>query len=163
MRPVLRAANAARPLHRTDADGRLELFMANASPDLPPSAPVVSPLVLVAEDHEDNLRIAVTILQHAGFRTAEARTGLEAIECARTQRPAMVLMDIGLPIMDGWTAARTLRGDPDTAQIILVACTAHALEEDESRAALSGCDAYITKPISPKKLLDTVRALLPPS
>lgn len=161
MSRAARSANAADSLHPWSECSGVQFNMSDAMSESPNTKQAALPLVLVAEDHEDNLQIAVTILHHAGYRTALARDGAEAVRLARALRPDLVLMDIGLPVMDGWTAARTLRDGPDTRHIVIVACTAHALEEDEARATTAGCDAYITKPIPPLKLLEVVRTFLP--
>src|SRR5690606_26156783 len=88
------------------------------------------PLILVEEDNEDNRLIAATMLRHVGYRVAEATTGAEALELARTMKPALVLMDVGMPDIDGWTATRALKSDPRTRDILIIAFTAHALPGD---------------------------------
>ena len=123
-----------------------------------PSAP--APLVLVAEDNEDNRLIATTMLRHSGYRVIEATTGVEALHMARTAHPALILMDVGMPEMDGWEASRTLKSDPDTRDIVILAFTAHALPADREQAARAGCDGYLAKPVEPLRLIREVgRAL----
>jgi two-component system, cell cycle response regulator DivK len=120
----------------------------------------VAPLILVAEDNEDNRLIAATMLRHVGYRVAEATTGAEAMELARTLDPALVLMDVGMPDIDGWTATRALKSDPKTRHIIIIAFTAHALPGDRETARNAGCDGYLAKPIEPRRLAQEVgRAL----
>lgn len=119
-----------------------------------------APLVLVAEDNEDNRLIATTMLRHSGYRVIEATTGVEALYLARTERPALILMDVGMPEMDGWEASRTLKADPDTRSIVILAFTAHALPADREHAERVGCDGYLAKPVEPLRLVREVgRAL----
>lgn len=119
-----------------------------------------APLVLVAEDNEDNRIIAATMLRHSGYRVVEATTGTEAMQVARTAHPALILMDVGMPDIDGWTATRTLKDDPDTRHIVILAFTAHALPGDRERARDAGCDGYLAKPVEPLRLVrEVARAL----
>ncbi|HYW31663.1 MAG TPA: response regulator [Gemmatimonas sp.] len=119
-----------------------------------------APLVLVAEDNEDNRIIAATMLRHSGYRVVEATTGAEAMRIARTERPALILMDVGMPDIDGWSATRTLKDDPDTRHIVILAFTAHALPGDRDHAREAGCDGYLAKPVEPLRLVREVgRAL----
>ncbi|MES3033502.1 MAG: response regulator [Gemmatimonadota bacterium] len=119
-----------------------------------------APLVLVAEDNEDNRLIATTMLRYSGYRVIEATTGIEALHMARTERPALILMDVGMPEMDGWEASRTLKADPETRSIVILAFTAHALPADREQAMRVGCDGYLAKPVEPLRLIREVgRAL----
>ena len=119
-----------------------------------------SPLVLVAEDNEDNRIIAATMLRHSGYRVVEATTGAEAMHIARTAHPALILMDVGMPDIDGWSATRTLKDDPATQHIIILAFTAHALPGDREHARNAGCDGYLAKPVEPLRLVrEVARAL----
>lgn len=115
-----------------------------------------APLVLIAEDNEDNRLIAVTILRHRGYRIIEAATGSEALTLARAHRPALILMDIGMPDVDGWTASRLLKDDPATREILILAFTAHAMDGDRDLAREAGCDGYVSKPIAPLQLVSEV-------
>jgi two-component system, cell cycle response regulator DivK len=119
-----------------------------------------APLILVAEDNDDNRIIAVTILRHFGFRVIEATTGAAVLQLARSEHPALILMDVGMPDIDGWTAARTLKDDELTRSIIIVAFTAHALPSDRQHAIDAGCDAYLAKPIEPLRLVREVERAL---
>ncbi len=119
-------------------------------------APVDKPLILIAEDNEDNRLIASTILRHVGYRVAEATTGSQALEMARDLLPALVLMDVGMPDIDGWTATRALKSDSRTRGITVIAFTAHALSGDKETALQAGCDGYLAKPIEPRKLAEEV-------
>jgi CheY-like chemotaxis protein len=124
------------------------------------AAPEASPLVLVAEDNEDNRIIAATMLRHSGYRVVEATTGAEAMHIARSAKPALILMDVGMPDIDGWSATRTLKDDPATQHIIILAFTAHALPGDREHARSAGCDGYLAKPVEPLRLVrEVARAL----
>ena len=118
-----------------------------------------TPVVLLAEDHDDTRKVYGLILRHYGYQVEEATTGSEAVELARTARPSLVLMDIGLPELDGWQASRILKSDPDTTSIPLIAFSARV----DSTADLAGratFDGYILKPVSPLELVQRVNAYL---
>ncbi|HEY4306882.1 MAG TPA: response regulator [Gemmatimonadaceae bacterium] len=118
-----------------------------------------NPTILLAEDNEDTRGVYSLILRHFGFEVAEAVTGQEAIEIARDKQPALVLMDIGLPVLDGWQASRVLKSEPSTAGIPLIAFSARV----DSTADLGGratFDGFILKPISPLELVRRVQAYL---
>ncbi len=114
----------------------------------------------MAEDNEDNRIIAATMLRHSGYRVIEATTGADAMHLARTARPALILMDVGMPDIDGWSATRTLKDDPDTQNIVILAFTAHALPGDREQARDAGCDGYLAKPVEPLRLVKEVAAAL---
>ncbi|HEX8242192.1 MAG TPA: response regulator [Longimicrobium sp.] len=116
--------------------------------------------ILLVEDNEDNRAIYRTILTYGGFAVIEAADGQEAIDRARRDRPALILMDISIPIIDGWQATRTLKLDTDTMHIPIIALTAHALPVDRARSVEAGCDAYLAKPVEPRRVLEEVRRLL---
>jgi two-component system, cell cycle response regulator DivK len=113
--------------------------------------------VLLVEDNEDNLVIYSTILRHAGFEVIEARDGQSGIETAKERHPGLILMDVSIPIVDGWEATRRLKADPATADIPIIALTAHALASDQLKAAEAGCDGYIAKPAEPRVVAATVK------
>jgi CheY-like chemotaxis protein len=113
--------------------------------------------VLLVEDNEDNLVIYSTILRHAGFDVIEARDGQAGIETAKAKHPGLILMDVSIPIVDGWEATRRLKADPATADIPIIALTAHALASDQLKAAEAGCDGYIAKPAEPRVVAATVK------
>ena len=113
--------------------------------------------VLLVEDNEDNLVIYSTILRHAGFEVIEARDGQAGIETAKERHPGLILMDVSIPIVDGWEATRRLKADPATADIPIIALTAHALASDQLKAAEAGCDGYIAKPAEPRVVAATVK------
>ena len=117
------------------------------------------PVVLLAEDNDDTRRVYGLILRHYGYLVEEATNGVDAVEMARSGRPNLVLMDIGLPRLDGWQASRILKSDPLTSNIPLIAFSAHV----DSTADLIGkatFDGYILKPVSPTDLVRRVDAYL---
>ncbi|MFH1112287.1 MAG: AAA family ATPase [Pseudomonadota bacterium] len=105
------------------------------------------PRVLVIEDNEANMKLATSLLEAGGYRPLQAWNAEEGIESARSERPELILMDIALPGMDGLTATKILKSDPATAEIPVVAVTAHAMKGDEEKAREAGCDGYLTKPV----------------
>jgi len=118
-----------------------------------------NPIILLAEDHDDTRGVYSLILRHFGFQVEEATNGLAAVEIARSTQPSLVLMDIGLPVLDGWQASRMLKSDRATADIPLIAFSARVY----STADLGGratFDGYIQKPISPLELVRRVQAYL---
>ena len=116
--------------------------------------------ILVAEDDVDNRRIVVKVLTVEGHETLEAADGRTTVELARRERPDLILMDLAMPGMDGWEAARRLKADPETADIPIIALTAFAMRGDEERARQAGCDAYLSKPCRPQTIRDVVRQFL---
>jgi len=123
-------------------------------------APAGTPLVLVVEDYADAREMYAEFLRFTGFRVAEARNGEEALARAAELVPDVVLMDLALPLMDGWEATRRLRSDPRTANVIIVALTGHALAGHAEGARRAGCDAFVTKPCLPDDLVEVIRGLL---
>jgi CheY-like chemotaxis protein len=120
----------------------------------------VLPLVLIVDDNVDAREMYALYLEHAGFRAAEAGDGQAAIDMARRERPAVILMDATMPRLDGWEAARLLKDDPDTRAIPLIMLTAHAFAEHRDRAAEVGADAFLSKPVLPDALADEIRRIL---
>ena len=118
------------------------------------------PLVLIVDDVQDNRTIYVLFLKFSGYRIAEAENGAEALEKATTLLPDVIVMDLSLPVMDGWEATRRLKGDPRTKQIPVVVLTGHALPEHAQAAHEAGCDLVITKPCLPDQLMDAIRRIL---
>jgi len=116
--------------------------------------------ILVVEDDPDNRRIVVKVLAVDGYTTLEAADGESAFALARREHPDAILMDLAMPGVDGWEAARRLKADPATADIPIVALTAFALRGDEDRAREAGCDAYLAKPCRPQAIRDVVGRLL---
>jgi two-component system, cell cycle response regulator DivK len=118
--------------------------------------------ILVVEDQEDNRQILRDLLASAGFRMVEAHDGREALTLARSERPDLILMDIQLPILDGYEATRSIKRDPELKDIPIIAVTSYALSGDEERAREAGCDAYVAKPYSTRLLLAKIGQFLGP-
>ena len=118
-------------------------------------------LILVVEDHEDNRQILRDLLGSAGFDMIEAENGEDGLTQAATRRPDLVLMDIQLPQMDGYEVTRRIKSNPVTRSIPVIVVTSYALSGDEELARAAGCDAYVTKPFSPRQLLAKIREFLP--
>jgi CheY-like chemotaxis protein len=104
--------------------------------------------ILVIEDNEDNLQLVRFFLERLGHSVLAAYDGLTGMETARREQPDLILLDMGIPEIDGWELAGKLKQDPETKAIPLVALTAYTLPGDKRRALQSGCDGYITKPIN---------------
>jgi CheY-like chemotaxis protein len=116
--------------------------------------------ILLVEDVEDNRGIIRQVAGRMKLTLLEAADGAEGVRLAREQHPALILMDLSLPVLDGWAATAMLKGDPATAHIPVVALTAHAMEGDEQRAREAGVDGYMTKPISIGALKDLLTRML---
>jgi len=117
-------------------------------------------LILIIEDNEKNRRLVRDVLQFKGYQTIETETGEEGVELARSRQPALVLMDIQLPGIDGITALRQLRDDPITRAIRVMAVTASAMTQDRQKILSAGFDGYQSKPINVKAFLEAVQELL---
>ena len=116
--------------------------------------------ILVVEDQEDNRQILRDVLA-AHYEVTEAENGEEAVAAVTRKRPDLILMDIQMPIMDGYEATRRIKADPATRSIPIMVVTSYALSGDEEKARTAGCDAYVSKPYSPRQLLAEVRQYLP--
>ena len=116
--------------------------------------------VLIVEDNDKNMKLARDVLQAKGYRTLEAMTGEEGVRLAKEGKPDLVLMDIQLPGINGIEAFRQIRADAATALIPVVALTASVTPTDRSAINAAGFDAFVSKPISLKEFLDTVKRLL---
>jgi two-component system, cell cycle response regulator DivK len=116
--------------------------------------------ILVVEDTEDNRQILRDLLNAAGYELIEAVDGEAGVAMAGQHKPDLVLMDIQLPLIDGYEATRRIKADPALAHIPIVAVTSYALSGDEDKARAAGCNAYIAKPYSPRQLLAKVREFL---
>lgn len=121
----------------------------------------MSRTILVVEDQEDNRQILRDLLGANDYDMLEAENGEEALAAVKKQRPDLILMDIQLPVLDGYEATRRLKADPDTKSIPIIVVTSYALSGDEGKARDSGCDAYVAKPYSPRALLAKIREFLP--
>ena len=116
--------------------------------------------ILLVEDNEMNRDMLTRRLQRRGHEVVCAVDGAAGLEVARREGPALILMDMTLPVLDGWEATRRLKADPATGGIPIIALTAHAMSEDRARAIEAGCDDFDTKPIEFPRLLGKVDALL---
>ena len=116
--------------------------------------------VLLVEDNYDNYEMVRFLLERAGYAVVGARTGREAVSTALEQKPDVILMDLSLPEMDGWEAAREIKNNPKIANIPLIALTAHTLPGDRKRAIEAGFDNYISKPINVPVFYDIVNEIL---
>jgi two-component system cell cycle response regulator DivK len=117
-------------------------------------------LVLIVEDNDKNMKLARDVLQYHGFATVEATTGEDGVALARARRPAVILMDIQLPGIDGVAALERIRQDSETSSIPIIAMTASVMKEDRERFDKAGFDGFITKPIDVKKFPDQVRDIM---
>jgi CheY-like chemotaxis protein len=118
------------------------------------------PKILLVEDNELNRDMLQRRLARRGYEVLLAVDGAQGVERARAQLPDLILMDLNLPVMDGWQATAALRADPVTARIPILALTAHAMDGDRVRAMDAGCDDYDTKPIELPRLLEKMQRLL---
>src|SRR5881227_2213641 len=116
--------------------------------------------VLIVEDNELNMKLFNDLLEAHGYRTLGTRNGIEALDLARKHRPDLILMDIQLPEVSGLEVTKWLKDDPELKVIPVVAVTAFAMKGDEERIREGGCEAYLSKPISVGKFIDTVRQFL---
>jgi len=121
----------------------------------------MSKRILVVEDQEDNRQILRDLLGNSGYELIEAENGEEALIAIAKQRPDLILMDIQLPVMDGYEATRRIKADPNLKTIPIIVVTSYALSGDEGKAREAGCDAYVPKPYSPRQLLAKIREFLP--
>jgi CheY-like chemotaxis protein len=117
--------------------------------------------VLYVEDNDDNVYMLTRRLARAGFSVAVAADGAVAVTMATSEKPDIILMDLSLPVLDGWEATRRIKAAPETWHIPVIALTAHAMSGDRETALAAGCDDFDTKPINLPRLLDKIRALLP--
>ena len=118
------------------------------------------PRLLLVEDNEENRDGLSRHLRRKGYEVLTAVDGRQGLEAARTGSPDLVLMDMSLPVLDGWEATRQLKADPQTRHIPVIALTAHAMAGDREKALAAGCDEYDTKPIEFARLLGKIRGLL---
>jgi two-component system, cell cycle response regulator DivK len=118
------------------------------------------PRVLLVDDYPDAREMYAEYLEFSGFEVVEAENGMEALQRAVEASPDIILMDLSLPVMDGWEATRRLKADKRTAQIPVVALTGHALAGISEGAKKAGCDAFVTKPCLPEDLVKEIRKIL---
>ena len=119
------------------------------------------PKILLVEDNEMNRDMLSRRLERKGYQIVIAVDGQEGIDKARSERPDLILMDMSLPVLNGWDATRQLKEDESTKGIPIIALTAHAMAEDEQRAREAGCNDFDTKPIELPRLLEKIQQLLP--
>ena len=112
--------------------------------------------ILLIEDNELNLDMLTRRLERKGFSVISAVDGISGIEKAKQEKPELIIMDLSLPILDGWDAAKKLKADPATKSIPIIALTAHAMKGDRQNALNAGCDEYDTKPVVFDRLLEKI-------
>ncbi|MFO1188819.1 MAG: response regulator [Alphaproteobacteria bacterium] len=117
--------------------------------------------ILIVEDNDLNMKLFHDLLEAHGYRTVQTKDGMEALKLARLHRPDLILMDIQLPEVSGLEVTRWIREDADLKAIPIVAVTAFAMKGDEEKIRQGGCEAYIAKPISISKFLETIESFLP--
>ena len=120
-----------------------------------------APLVLVVDDFEDMRFMYSEHLTHLGYRVATAADGEEGVRVARALRPAIVVLDLAMPVMDGWEAARQLRGHEETKRAVIIAVTGSATAKTRRLAMEAGCDHFVVKPFLPAELDSLIRSVLP--
>ena len=117
------------------------------------------PKILLVEDHEEIWGFLSRRLKRRGYEVVVVTDGQEGVDKARTERPDLILLDMNLPVMDGWTAAGEIRKDPGTAGVPIIALTAHAMSGDRDKAIQAGCDDYHAKPVDFSRLIGQIEAL----
>jgi two-component system cell cycle response regulator DivK len=128
--------------------------------DEPMKARPERPCVLLVDDYQDARLMYTEYLKYSGFEVVEAANGVEALRQALDSMPDIILMDLSLPVMDGWEATRRLKADARTARIPVVAFTGHVFASTSDRAKQAGCDAFVTKPCLPEELVTEIRKVL---
>jgi CheY-like chemotaxis protein len=118
------------------------------------------PKILLVEDNEMNRDMLLRRLNRNGFEVVIAVNGQEGVELAGAAKPDLILMDMSLPILDGWEATKLVKANPDTAGIPVIALTAHAMVTDKEKAMAAGCDDFDTKPVDLPRLLEKINSLL---
>jgi len=117
--------------------------------------------ILVVEDQEDNRQILRDLLTNSGYKLVEAEDGEQALTIAGRQRPDLILMDVQIPLIDGYEVTRRLKADPVLRAIPIIVVTSYALSGDESKARAAGCNGYVSKPYSTRQLLATIQHYVP--
>jgi CheY-like chemotaxis protein len=117
--------------------------------------------ILYVEDNEDNIYMLLSRLTRAGFTVVIATDGEQGVAVAASEKPDLVLMDLSLPVLDGWEATRRIKAAPETSRIPIIALSAHAMPGDAEKALAAGCDDFDTKPVELPRLLAKIRALKP--
>ena len=109
--------------------------------------------ILVVEDNQDNMTLIVDVLSSLGYDVIQAINGEKGIEATQKEKPDLILMDLSLPVMDGWTATKKIKSDPELNSIPIIALSAHTMAKERQRATDAGCDDYITKPLELPELI----------
>lgn len=117
--------------------------------------------ILLVEDNEMNRDVLSRRLQRRGYEVLIAIDGEQGVHMAQSERPDLILMDMSLPVIDGWEATRRIKGVPETSSIPVIALTAHAMAGDREKCLEAGCDDYDTKPVDLARLIEKIQALLP--
>ena len=117
--------------------------------------------ILYVEDNDDNVFVLKSRLTRAGFTVIVAGDGAKGVAMAASEQPDLILMDLSLPVLDGWEATRRIKAAPETKHIPVIAITAHAMTGDREKALAAGCDDFDTKPVELPGLLEKIRALAP--
>ena len=117
--------------------------------------------ILYVEDNDDNVYMLQNRLQRAGFAVMIARDGAQGVAMAGAEQPDLILMDMGLPVLDGWAATRQIKATAETKHIPVIALTANAMTGDREKALAAGCDDFDTKPVEMPRLLEKIHALAP--
>jgi CheY-like chemotaxis protein len=125
-----------------------------------PAPPPGAPLVLIVDDNPDNRDVYATFLAYKGYRTETAADGLEGLLKAGLARPAVIVMDLAMPRLDGWEAMRLLRASPNTRDIPLICLSGFTALQDRQRALAAGADLFLAKPLVPEELLEALRTVL---
>jgi len=120
----------------------------------------MSKRILLVEDTEDNRQIVRDLMASVGYDLIEAEDGAAGVVMATTHKPDLILMDIQLPVMDGYEASRRIKADPALRHIPIIAVTSYALSGDEAKTRAAGCDGYVAKPFSPRQLLAKINEFL---
>ena len=116
--------------------------------------------ILYVEDNEDNIYMLTNRLTRKGYEVVIATDGEQGVRMSRSESPALIVMDLGLPVLDGWEAIRQIKSSPETKHIPIIALTAHAMSYDRDKAREAGCDDFDTKPVDMPRLLEKIRSLL---
>ena len=116
--------------------------------------------ILYVEDNEDNIYMLTSRLRRKGYDVVTATDGEQGVAMSASERPGLIIMDLGLPVLDGWEAIRRIKAAPETDRIPIIALTAHAMSHDREKAHAAGCDDFDTKPVDMPRLLGKIRALL---
>lgn len=116
--------------------------------------------ILYVEDNEDNIYMLTTRLSRKGYEVVIATDGMQGVKMSHAESPSLIIMDLGLPVLDGWQAIRQIKASAETGHIPIIALTAHAMTDDRAKAHEAGCDDFDTKPVNMPRLLEKIEALL---